>query len=354
MTGALEDLRVFISYAHDSYEIARNIAAHLRNHGAILLWDRDFAHGSGFHDQIKTQIAFAHVFLPLITRSSAKRGWVHQEIGYATALHVPTLPIAIEQPPAAMLEGLHAVWFDNAKDIGNLELSLPPEIFLRLVERFDNPSLATYVCAAESEDRTRLLYRYAAEVRRLGHSGLVRQTSHLSSFHIPTETPEHIAWEQRYDATDQRSFYHRRLLRCERLALEWHAREAGAKLIVCPDITLSLRGASAAKARLLELKRFLKDAGDNGINVEVARGAKIDHPENVTIIGDWFMAASVLGTPKAGYRQTIFTRHAQTVRERIALFEQQFKECALWPGTGSSRERAIAYLDRELGKFPQE
>jgi hypothetical protein len=96
----------------------------------------------GIHEQIKTQIDYAHVFMPLITPSSGARGWLHQEIGYAMALNVPILSVAIGQPPDAMLHHLHAAWFDTAEDVGQLEQVLRPEIFLRLVERLDDPAQA--------------------------------------------------------------------------------------------------------------------------------------------------------------------------------------------------------------------
>lgn len=149
--ASIDGLRICISYAHDNYEHRPQRRCHLKNYGATVLWDRGFARGSGFHEQIKTQIAYAHVFMPLRTRSSGRRGWVHQEIGYAMALNVPVLPVAVGRPPDAMLHHLHAVWFDRAEDVGQLEEALPPEVFLRLVERFDDPSQAIYVAPAPSE-----------------------------------------------------------------------------------------------------------------------------------------------------------------------------------------------------------
>ena len=144
-----------------------------------------------------------------------------------------------------------------------------------------------------------MLYRYATEIRRLGHSGKVRQSSALSPFHIPTETPEHPRWRQRYG-----NLHHRRLLRCERLALEWHARGEGAKLMICPDVIIDGRN-RPAKARLQTLKEFLKHAGNE---IKVARRRKLGHAENITIVGDWFMAVSVLGTQQTGYRDLYSAR----------------------------------------------
>ena len=193
-----------------------------------------------------------------------------------------------------------------------------------------------------------MLHHYATEIRRLGYSGKVRQTSALSSFHIPVQTPGHQAWDLRDDAVEHRSLHHRRLVRGERDALEWHASAEGAKLVICPEVIIGERKPPAARARLQTLKDFLEHADDK---VEVAHRRKLDHAENITIVGDWFMAISVLGRPQTGYRQTIFTRHAPTIRERITLFDLQFAEYGEWPGTGSSRDRAIAYLSDEIDRL---
>lgn len=65
------------------------MSAILEQNGLTPVWDRSFSFGYGFHEQIENYIAHAHVFIPVITAESNKRGWVHQEIGYAKALHVP-------------------------------------------------------------------------------------------------------------------------------------------------------------------------------------------------------------------------------------------------------------------------
>ncbi len=38
------------------------------------MWDKAFSYGHGFPDQIKTFIAHAHVFLPVITEASSRHG----------------------------------------------------------------------------------------------------------------------------------------------------------------------------------------------------------------------------------------------------------------------------------------
>jgi len=54
---------------------AQRIATHLCTQGMVPMWDKTFSYGHGFPEQIKTFIAHAHVFLPIITEASSRRGW---------------------------------------------------------------------------------------------------------------------------------------------------------------------------------------------------------------------------------------------------------------------------------------
>ena len=54
---SVSNMRVFISYAHEDFDTALKIKNYLAEIGIHVLWDRNFALGSGFHEQIKTQIA---------------------------------------------------------------------------------------------------------------------------------------------------------------------------------------------------------------------------------------------------------------------------------------------------------
>ncbi len=85
--------------------------------------------------------------------------------------------------------------------------------------------------------------------------------------------------------------------------------------------------------------------------VEVAHASHKRFGENVTIIGDWLCATSLLGTPETGYRQTIYTRHVPTILKQIELFDRQFDDAAKFEGQGTSRECAINYLRSEISKL---
>jgi hypothetical protein len=124
--------RVFISYSHEDRQMVEKVVQVLKQNGLTVLWDENFAFGHGFHEQIKNFISHAHVFMPIITRTSSQRGWVHQEIGYAMALNVPVLPVTKDQLPGEMLQQLHAVSLSDdlvflypALLVSGVPLSLP-------------------------------------------------------------------------------------------------------------------------------------------------------------------------------------------------------------------------------------
>ncbi|MEI6499909.1 MAG: toll/interleukin-1 receptor domain-containing protein, partial [Armatimonadota bacterium] len=76
-------LRVFISYSHEDRETVDTIAQVLQHNGLRPMYDKAFSGGTQFHDAIKEYIDCADVFLPVITKASNQRVWLHQEIGYA-------------------------------------------------------------------------------------------------------------------------------------------------------------------------------------------------------------------------------------------------------------------------------
>ncbi len=137
--------RVFISYSHSDRALAEQIAALLDKNDLEPMWDRNFAFGQGFHEQIQLYIAHAHVFLPLLTAKSDARKWVHQEIGYAMALCVPVLPVAVGKVPGGMLQQIHALTVER-DSLGELRVSLTPAVIARLLNRQTHDS-ALYTCA---------------------------------------------------------------------------------------------------------------------------------------------------------------------------------------------------------------
>jgi hypothetical protein len=97
--------RIFICYSHNEKDetLAKEIYDYLDQDDRLQpIMDKGFIPGTRFRDQLEESIAHAHVFLPLFTPESIKKGWVQQEIGFATAHNIPVLPICKGSLPAGM------------------------------------------------------------------------------------------------------------------------------------------------------------------------------------------------------------------------------------------------------------
>ncbi len=314
--------RVFISYSHADRRMVEKIADILKENGLQPMWDENFAYGQGFHEQIKKYIAHAHVFLPVLTKTADARKWVHQEIGYAMALNIPVLPIAVGKLPGEMIQQIHALRIKES-EIKVLRKLLSKDAIEVLIARHASSSEALYICADLQEDRARMMAAYANDVYELGVRDVVRQKGALSSFHLPTETSGHQIWRRRC-GTEERSEYVFRLQRKERLALQRHAEVAGCKLIINPYIEFKQYGADARLCRLECLLQFLNEIGDDHCRVAISNG--INDRASITILGNWFTAESQAGSGGKGYQQTIFTRHAPTIMEKIDAFDAELNE----------------------------
>lgn len=273
--------RVFISYSHEDQDLALKIVEVIKNNGLTPMWDKDFSFGHGFPEQIKTFIAHAHVFLPVITKSSSERGWVHQEIGYAMALNVPVLPVTLGTLPGEMIRELHAIQL--SENLKELKDQLSKEVFENLVNRYCDPSLSLFCCAELTEDRAIMMAKYANDLLNLGAYGYVRQKGALSSFHLPDKVITHPVWKQRYGKVN-RSPFHCRCQREERIALERHARVVGCRLIIDPYLTYRRYGDAARIVRLETLVEFLESMTND--KVEVAINHKMHQEESLTLVGD--------------------------------------------------------------------
>lgn len=328
--------RVFISYSHEDMEIVEKIVEILKGNDLDVLWDKDFAMGIGFNTQIKNFISSAHVFVPVLTKVSSKRGWVHQEIGYATALNVPVLPIMLDEVPGEMLSQLLAVeWAD---DVEVMKKRLSHETFSNLVNHTQRNTTPFYECAEHHEERTITLVKYASEITELNKWGHFRQIAALSSFHIPNKPITNEAWEKR-DLGFKASPFTKKWLLYERQIMEEHARKEGCSLIINP--TLGFGHLEAKEAKIRELIDFLKSMPDE--KVYVAIDPELEE-RNLTMVGDWFAAESV-SVSLEGSNHSIFTRHAPTVRNKIDLFEQQFNHLNKDFDGDSTRLMAIEKLE---------
>jgi len=356
-----EKFRVFLSYSHEDVELVVTLDRILRENGFDPMWDRHFASGHGFRDQIRNFIAHAHVFIPVLTPKADERKWVHQEIGYAMAMNVPVLPIAVTSAdekalPGELIQHLHAIRIGFSEplsrsiseaDQARLKELLAHDPIELLIARSVERDSVLFTCADFHENRAAMLAQYADDVRALGRYGLVRQKGALSSFHIPTQNIHHRVWLERYGGKD-RGEEHCRLQRRERIALTRHAKAIGCKLIIDPSLDYGQWGAGARRVRLRCLLEFLENMPDDHCQVAIHIGA--EQGVNYTYVGNWFAAESKTVVLGKGYYQTIFTRHASSVGERIADFDNEFE--ALLDGAkiepAQSREHAIAVLRREI------
>lgn len=340
--------RVFISYSRQDKELVNRLEEYLEKECEVnVIWDKNLAAGTGFHEQIKDSIASAHVFMPLITKESLHRGWVHQEIGYAMALNIPVLPVTTENlDPGGMLQIIHAVKIDEK--VENLSMFFNKRTFEILLK--NSSSAPIFLCAHLPEERTRMISEYSDKISNIGEFGIVRQKGGLSSFHIPDDCIQKTIWNERY-LPEIKSEYHKRLQRGERIALEKHAKNAGYKIIISPEYVIKGRDSRAVAARFETLIKFLeKDAFNPSViaiqNEETSR-------ESLTIVGDWFLAESVSFKKGDGFTNTFFTRDTFEIGRRTEDFECELEELLEqreWTPE-NSREKAIEELNRLLKTF---
>jgi hypothetical protein len=333
--------RVFVSYSHEDREMAERLVRILEENGLEPIWDRNFLWGHGFHEQIKNFIAHAHVFVPVITEAASKRGWVHQEIGYAMALNLPILPVTLDRVPGEMLQPLLSVPWSDDDEILKRELSV--DTFEKLIQHALEVSRPLYECAELHEDRTMMIVRYTRNLLESGFHGHVRQKGSLTSFHLPDKHESHPVWAKRLGDSPPNEF-RCKWQRQERRALEEHVRKAGCSLIIDPYEAYKELGNGPRKVRLKTLLEFLEAMPDDKLNVVL--GNRIPREQNLLIVGDWYTAESVSFSMDQGHRHTIFTRHAPTVQNRIDLFDHEFEDLSRRQRQepGSSREAAILAL----------
>jgi hypothetical protein len=336
--------RVFVSYSHENQELVNSIIEVLESNGLNPMFDQKFSYGYGFPEQIRTFIAHSHVFLPVITEDIYKRGWVHQEIGYALAQNIPILPVVLDTLPNEMIRELHAIKITGKKR--ELKKQFPKEVFDSLVKSYDDMSIASFCCAELQEDRTIMMVKHAKEVRALGTSAYIRQKGALSSFHIPKESVNNKVWTERYGSLkNKKSDFLCKRLREERILFEQFARESGCRIIIDPTIKYERYGKNARISRLGTLLKYLKSIPNE--KIQVVFNSRMGVEENLTLVGDWFAAESISTAQGKGYRQTIFTRHAPSMHTRIELFDNEFKELLQEKGwtASSSREKAISAIE---------
>lgn len=336
--------RVFVSYCRKDLDLVNPLLAALEKKLKVKpLVDQRLRGGDRFTEKIRNLISHAHVFLPVLTKVSAKRPWVHEEIGCAMAMGIPVVPVTVGAVPEVMLHDLQAVMIDRDISTSSLD-DLRSAIKGRtrgFSEFSPNLTLARY-----PEARTRYLCDLTREAIREKSFGPLRQRAAFSSFCLPREGPSHQIWRER-DGDVVRSEYMYLLLGMERRALEAYVANHGARLIIKPSLTLKRYGNEARRVRLDELLKFLSSKASKNVQV-VVRDADEKHDEKVnsTIVGDWFSAVS--RTPSFGYEETLFTWHAPTVLQETKEFDEEFD--TLFKEAGRSRKESRKFAAEVVQK----
>src|SRR4051812_10661083 len=147
--------RAFISYSHGNEKEFRAVLRTLERRGLHVWSDRELTAGAGFTEQIRLRITHSHLFVPILTPESHKRGWVHQEIGFAVAMRVPVVPICIGRLPDGMIQMNQAVVLRNLAD--DLDTKLRQISFSGLIEESGKGGFPQTVCALRPEERARLI-----------------------------------------------------------------------------------------------------------------------------------------------------------------------------------------------------
>jgi hypothetical protein len=329
-------IRVFISYSHKDRDIAEKISRALEANKIDPLWDDNLIPGTGFHEQIKDYIAQSHILMPLLTESSSKRGWVHQEIGYAMALHIPVFPLTTEDIlPGGMLQMIHTMKIVNDEQI--LIKLLNSGAFQALIN--NSKSVPLFECAHLPEERSKMMADYCSKVTSINKSGIVRQKGGLSSFHIPSVSTLKQVWIDRY-FPENRSDFHKFLQRNERLALQKHSEQEGCKLIISPAYATQGRSKVSSRTRLQTLIEFLRSPTSEKSIVAIQNNPT--NKESLTIVGDWFLAESVSFKDGDGFTNTFFTRDVSEIIRRIDDFDCEMEDILEESGCKENDSRDLA------------
>jgi hypothetical protein len=358
--------RIFISYSSKDKDQKDILSKVLEDNGLCPVSNSEFSIGHGFLDQIKKFIAHSYVFMPVISKSSNKSGWVHEEIGLAIAHNIPVLPIVIEQNslPTDMIQEFQAIFSDLKttdnellnKEINKLKNRITWQEIDKLIKMSERgPRRPIYECAYLHLERTLMLVEYASDTANFfsEQPKLFRQSGGLSSFHIPDSSPDSEEFKLRYLGSNQRVDTLNQNLREERIIFEEFAREWGFRIIINLDLKFEESKENALiirKSRLNTLLKFFqglpRSPERSGGRFEVVIDENLNKHRNIIIVGDLFMAESLAGYQGQGLKQTMYTRHATTIKKQIELFDTRFDELK----NKQSADTSIGHVKGEIEK----
>lgn len=327
-------LRIFIAYSlDDDFDKDRGTVLGIINHfrkikGLKVFWDGVLPPGKEFGERLKDFIAYSHVIVPIISEKSLISGWVHQEVGYAVAMNIPVLPIALENlSPVGLIDNLQAIYWNESQ---NKKKIFSINLFHELIDEHDNKN-APFTFTREREERDAKIIQYTSLVGKLGkrNYGYLRNIGALSFCAIPDEIETAEVWQSFYgNATNHKRI---RLGREERQELEIHALGAGFSLIINPEIIYDKEYGIGKLSRLRSLLNFLKNVQatndkrnpNSRIKALIAFDSRLSMREHLTIIGDYFYAETLSAQARAGLRNTLFTRNAHVVKNKMEEFDEK-------------------------------
>lgn len=177
----MKPLRIYVSYSQEDRRLAEQAVKVLSQMGLHPVWDKDPRAGTRFSAVSKGLISDAQIFMPIITRNSIRRPWVHQEIGYAMAMNVPVLIIALDTLPREMTEQLHAIEVkEDLSDLAERLRNIEPVFFApsAAIDPISIGEVASVFISAKSAD-----HRFAIQIFQFLRSKGV--TAFLSQESLP-------------------------------------------------------------------------------------------------------------------------------------------------------------------------
>jgi hypothetical protein len=329
--------RVFISYSRDDLDDAKRLVDRLRELNLEPVWDQGNPSGRPFLEEIKTQIAHSHLFIPLLTPKAGHSSWVNHEIGYAMGRNVPVLPLSLGHLPDGMVVGIQA---ETAENTDGLVQRLTRSRINLLVENAE--TMAVHEFADLAQTRTdAIISHYKAVEPFLSENGQpLRHRAAFGSFSIPSSA-KNPDWRDRSDG-QAGSYGQDRInkLSAERTYLERYALRFGCDLVLSPHLPHLSR--TSIRARIRILRSFVEKMLEAHARLRVVFDESA-LGENILIVGDWFLAESI--TPKSeGYRHTTISCHGPTVFKQLEEFDTQFRGYT----DILSAEEAIQRLEKRL------
>lgn len=253
----------------------------------------------------------------MLTARSNACAWVHKETGYALALKIPVLTLAIDGvAPTEMTANIQAISISSA--LGELKRELDGINFESLVAPRPIRMISPCEVVDWPEKRSESIAAHADWLWQFAKPCKIRHRGPLTSFSIPDAPLDDRVCEECGDGP-RGSEYLRHLLRNERRCLERHARREGCSLIINPGMILDEKFTGSPKVRLTTLLEFLESMPDDKATVVIVNSS-VDG--SIIIVGNRFAAASH-APRQGGYRQTVINWHAPTVLQEVLNFDEQ-------------------------------